>query len=128
MYRGFDFTMERDVNQLIWNSMMGELGMNSDLEYENDTFKVKAYDWGDYDELDEDAEDPNEWHFWHKPSGLKVAWYKYPLRGCGWNMSGLSHEFFYEVLKDCRNSMNRDKGTNVTYDCYKWWEGVNERS
>lgn len=45
------------------------------LFYENDTFVIRGYWWGD--EVAPEAELPN---FHHKPSGFKMEWYKYPLR------------------------------------------------
>lgn len=115
------YPMERAVNQVLWEKFMGDLGCNWDCIYENDTFCVKAYDWSDVDDYEHYS---NEWHFWHKPSGLKVCWYKYPLRGCECNMKGLSNEFFLEVLKDCYNSRQEDEHGNVFYDCCKWWNRV----
>lgn len=107
-------SMEREVNQCIWETYMDNLGVNPDNNYENDTFCVRAYNW-----IDE--EDKNDWHFWHKPSGLKIQWYKYPLRGCEWNMP-LTHEGFAQVLKDCHNSMQEGMRVRLLYDCEKWWE------
>ena len=70
------YQMERDVNQILWYSVFDEdgefsYGRNGN-NFENETFEVKSYDWND--------EDKNDYHFYHKPSGLKVSWYKYPLR------------------------------------------------
>lgn len=109
------YYLERSVNQVLWEKFMGDLGINCDHVFNNDIFIVKAYIWAD--DGDDDS-DPNEWHFWHKPSGLKVQWYKYPLRSCMCNMPGISHEFFLEVLKDCYNSMDDNK---FTYECHEWW-------
>ena len=39
------FDMERRVNQILWEYIMGDLGCTLDKTYENDTFIVKAYDW-----------------------------------------------------------------------------------
>ena len=114
------YPMEREVNQIIWAKFMGDLGQDWDHVMQNDTFEVRAYSWYDYDE-ENDSEDSNLWHFWHKPSGLKIAWYKYPLRGCICNKHGLSHEFFLEVMKDCWNSMQGDQSVKITYDVNEWW-------
>ena len=92
---------------------MGELGIDGN-NYENNTFAVRSYDWVD--------EDKNDWHFWHKPSGLKVEWYKYPLRGFEANMD-ITYDQFLEVLWDCTNSMEHEKDSNIKYfhDVHKWW-------
>ena len=105
--------MEREVNQCIWETYMDDLGENPDNNYENDTFCIRAYNWADID-------DENNWHFWHKPSGLRIQWYKYPLRGCMWNIP-LTHEGFAEVLKDCHNSMQEGEKIKFLYDCNQWW-------
>ena len=103
--------MEREVNQCLWKAYMKDLGFS---DYENDTFCVKAYSWADIGNV-------NDWHFWHKPSGLKIQWYKYPLRSCMWNIP-LTHEGFAEVLKDCHNSMQEGKQTKFLYGCNEWWD------
>ena len=105
--------MTRDVSQILWEHCMGELGIDGN-NYENDTFAVRSYDWVD--------EDKNDWHFWHKPSGLKVEWYKYPLRGFEANMD-ITDDQFLEVLWDCTNSMEHEKDSNIKYfhDVHKWW-------
>lgn len=97
--------MERAVNQILWYECMGDV----DEYFENDTYIVKPYDWS--------FDDNNDWHFYHKPSGLKIQWYKYPLRGSMWNME-LTHEQFLDVLYDCRSSRYK----NITWDHDKWWE------
>ena len=105
--------MTRDVSQILWEHCMGELGIDGN-NYENDTFAVRSCDWVD--------EDKNDWHFWHKPSGLKVEWYKYPLRGFEANMD-ITDDQFLEVLWDCTNSMEHEKDSNIKYfhDVHKWW-------
>lgn len=108
------FDMERTVNQILWEHIMGYLGFDWDNTYENDTFVVKAYDWSD-------VEDANDWHFWHKPSGFKLQWYKYPLRGVMCNMK-ITHEQFSDILYDCRNSMEEGKSVRWLHEIDKWWE------
>ena len=97
--------MERAVNQILWYECIGEV----DEYFENDTYIVKPYDWS--------IDDNNDWHFYHKPSGLKIQWYKYPLRSPMWNME-LTHEQFLDVLDDCRSSRYK----NITWSHDKWWE------
>lgn len=108
------FDMERKVNQILWEHIMGELGCSWDKTYENDTFIVKAYDWSD-------VENANDWHFWHKPSGFKLQWYKYPLRGVMCNMK-ITHEQFADILYDCHNSMEEGKSVKWLHEIDKWWE------
>ena len=102
------YVMEREVNQIIWSHFMrGDVGHYE--KFENDTFIVKPYDWSDNDD--------NAWHFYHKPSGLKVQWYKYPLRSPYSNME-ITHEQWRDVLVDCYNSTHH----LIEYDYDAWWE------
>lgn len=105
--------MKRIVSQILWENCMGGLGCNGN-NYENDTFAVRSYDW---------SEENNDWHFWHKPSGLKVEWYKYPLRSFEANMD-ITDEQFLNVLWDCTNSMEEDRNlsTRFFHQVDKWWE------
>lgn len=107
------YQMERDVNQVLWYSVFDDnseysYGRNGN-DFENETFEVKSYNWND--------EDGNEYNFYHKPSGLKVYWYKYPLRSPMSNKMDLTHEQFLQVLKDCWNSLK----TGIYYDIDTWW-------
>ena len=114
-----DIPFERSTNEVLWNYTMvlkskweDTLGMNGN-DYENDTFMVRSYDWG----LDDEADKRNEYHFWHKPSGFKLQWYKYPLRDPYVNMD-ITHEQFLDILRDCTNSIH----PNFTYAINEWWK------
>ena len=114
-----DIPFERSTNEVLWNYTMvlkskweDTLGMNGN-DYENDTFMVRSYDWG----LDDEADKRNEYHFWHKPSGFKLQWYKYPLRDPYVNMD-ITHEQFLDILRDCTNSIH----PNFTYAITEWWK------
>lgn len=98
---------KRDVNQELWNYIMEEK-YDGTQPFENDTFQIKPYSWG---------EEPNDWHFYHKPSGLKISWYKYPLRGVMSNMD-ITHSQFRAVLYDCMNSVHPRCTVMIT----KWWK------
>lgn len=112
------FPMERCVNETVWFRFMDEI-INESEKFsnrilDNDVFTLKPYDWSD--------EDDNEWHFYHKPSGLKVQWYKYPLRSPIANMT-ISHEQFYAVVVDCYNTYWTNKKVIYSYGLAgKWWE------
>ena len=114
-----DIPFERSTNEVLWNYTMvlkskweDTLGMNGN-DYENDTFMVRSYDWG----LNDEADKRNEYHFWHKPSGFKLQWYKYPLRDPYVNMY-ITHEQFLDILRDCTNSIH----PNFTYAINEWWK------
>ena len=104
------YKLEREVNEVLWYSVFdGIYAYGRDInDFENDTFKVESYNWND--------EDDNDYHFWHKPSGLKICWYKYPLRSPMSNME-ITHEQFLSVLRDCFNSLK----TGVSYEIEQWW-------
>ena len=114
-----DIPFERSTNEVLWNYTMvpkskwEDILGNNGHDYENDTFMVRSYDWG----LDDEADKRNEYHFWHKPSGFKLQWYKYPLRDPYVNMD-ISHEQFLDVLRDCTNSIH----PNFTYAINEWWK------
>ena len=116
------FEFERSVNETLWYAIMkyntnsnpkyynsdgSVYGDNPDHSFENDTFAVRAYDWN---------EENNDWHFWHKPSGFKLSWYKYPLRSPMSNKE-ITHEQFYAILHDCMNSVH----PQFTVQIDKWW-------
>lgn len=69
-------------------------------EFENDTFIIRAYYWGEDEDI---AALPN---FVHKPTGLEISWYKYPMRDAYSNQD-VSIERFEEILADCEASMRR---------------------
>ena len=70
--------------------------------FENDTFIVRPYYWGEDESI---AELPN---FLYKPSGLEIRWYKYPMRDAYSNMD-ISPEDFRAILNACRASLKRDE-------------------
>lgn len=114
-----DIPFERSTNEVLWNYTMvlkskwEDILGNNGHDYENDTFMVRSYDWG----LDDESDAKNEYHFWHKPSGFKLQWYKYPLRDPYVNMD-ISHEQFLDILRDCINSIH----PNFTYAINEWWK------
>ncbi len=109
--------MKYDVNRKVWQPLWGYIFENTDfdgycIEFENDTFKTIPYCWND----DWD----NEYHFWHKPSGFKLQWYKYPLRGAICNME-ITDAQFVDILYDCLNSLEADKDFKVLHSVDRWW-------
>ena len=115
-----DIPFEREVNECLWNYTMihrtkldmheNILGLNGN-DFENDTFMVRSYSW-----REDDEDEVNQYHFWHKPSGFKLQWYKYPLRSPYANME-ITHEQFLYILRDCTNSIH----PNFTYQIDEWW-------
>lgn len=96
-----EFTFKRGVNEELFYHWLGEFWRNDfSLFYENDTFTIREYDY----ESDEGKDVNEEYHFYHKPSGLKIQWYKYPFRSSVSNME-ISYEQFREILIDCKNSL-----------------------
>lgn len=71
---------------------------NDGSEFENDTFVVRAYYWGDDEDI---AALPN---FVYKPLGLEISWYKYPMRDAYSNMD-IDISTFKTILDECEKSM-----------------------
>ena len=103
-------SFEREVNQDLWFYIMDEKYAGQH-PFENDTFQIKPYSFGD---------ETNDYNFYHKPSGFKLSWYKYPLRAADANMN-ISHKQFRAILYDCMNSVH----PYVTVAIDKWWEVKN---
>ena len=72
---------------------------NGDREFENDTFIIRAYYWG---EDEKKAELPN---FVFKPTNLEISWYKYPMRDAYSNQD-ISIEAFKDIINKCVESLN----------------------
>lgn len=94
----YDF--QREVNQELWWYVLGAL--TYDYGFENEVFSI--YEFTD-----------QEYEFFHKSSGVKIRWYKYPMRAAEINMP-LTHEQFLDVLYDCRNSISSGK-----HIITEWW-------
>ena len=69
------------------------------IGYENDTFIIRPYYWGDEEML---MDLPN---FVYKPTGLTIRWYKYPMRDA-YASEDISVEAFKEICRNCLESLN----------------------
>ena len=67
--------------------------------YTNDTFVIRAYYWGDEEEI---KVLPNFVYF---PTNLEISWYKYPLRDAYSNRQ-FSQEELVEILQKCKESLS----------------------
>ena len=86
-------------------------------DYENDTFEMHPYYWGECTCGDDDK-DGAENHspdcllmrpnFVYKPTGYKLEWYKYAMRDAYANMD-LSIKEFTEMVLHCANSVEKEK-------------------
>ncbi len=105
------FVFEREVNQELFYEVLRDLYLyvEKNFCYENDIFYMQMYNWAD-----EEDERPN---FYHKPSGFKLWWYKYPMRATECNFK-ITHEQFLAILYDCRNSLEK----YALHQIEKWWE------
>ena len=65
--------------------------------YENDTYLINPYYWGDDKSI---AEKPN---FIFKPTNFTIDWYKYPLRDSYMNQD-ISFVVFEKILNHCYKS------------------------
>lgn len=111
-----DYYVNRKVWQILWDAIMTPFGFgNGGRIYNNDTFEHHPYLW------ENDKEITNDYHFHHKPSGLKIQWYKYPLRGALCNME-ITDNQFVDVLYDCINSLQDMMPIKIIHDREAWWD------
>ena len=66
--------------------------------FENDTFMLMPYYWGDDDVV---MSLPN---FIYRPENITISWYKYPLRGAT-SSEEITYDKFLEILKKCEESL-----------------------
>lgn len=67
--------------------------------FENDVFMIRPYFWGESQYI---KSLPN---FIHKPTGIELSWYKYPLRGVTCNREELTDELFIRIVDECIKSI-----------------------
>ena len=99
--------IRKEMDRLYWNKYQKEMVSpfdNTGEKYINDTFVVRAYDWG---------EDGNSYpNFQYKR--LDVFWYKYSCRGLeAWfsgDFSEFTIDFLVDMLNDCLLSLRKDFG------------------
>ena len=82
--------------------MYGYKQGHNNREFENDTFIIRPYYWGDSEEIAKLS------NFVYKPTGLAIDWYKYPMRDAYSNQD-VSVEEFKTIMDACENSL---KGEN----------------
>ena len=105
-----EYKVNRKVWQVLWSAILPNFGYH-DSHFENDVFEIKPYRWDD---------EKNDYHFYHKPSGFKIEWYKYALRGASCNIE-ITDEQFVDILYDCKNSL--EKGSvRFLQDVDRWWD------
>lgn len=98
--------IKEEMDRLYWNENQATMVspfLNTGEKYENSTFSVRAYYWGDNET---EISLPN---FQYKD--LEIRWYKHYFRGlnarCGHE---LTSEFLADMINDCFKSMRRDFG------------------
>lgn len=110
------YKINRKVWQILWDGTLSKYSFNHhNSEFENDVFQIIPYSWG---------ERKNEYHFYHKPSGFKISWYKYALRNAYCNMD-INESKFVDILYDCCNSL-QEGDIKFFHDINRWWESDNE--
>ena len=88
-----------DVYGHIDNEKLWEFWSDDDFCFENDTFILRPYYWGDRDDI------PGLPNFVYKPESLEIRWYKYPFRGAFANKK-VSEEEFQDILAECEKSLD----------------------
>lgn len=98
--------IESEMERLYWNSHQEEMRSpfrNTGEEYNNDTFSVFAYYWGD------DEREMRKPNFVYK--GFCARWYKHVGRGLIWTCNEeLTINYLDKMLNDCIESMQKDFG------------------
>ncbi len=95
--------------QDIFITLLDELKMDyHGEEYENDTFAVFPYYWGDC-ECPEDIEHKPDClaikpNFLYKPTGFEIKWYKYPFRDSYMNQN-IKRSEFMKIVQACIDSI-----------------------
>lgn len=69
------------------------------VHFDNATFEMHPYCWCASDACPQ-CGTHEQVNFWHKPSGLKIAWYKYPLRAANLNQQ-ITLEAFDAIVTEC---------------------------
>ena len=113
-----EYHIDRKVWQILWDAIMTPKGFGwGDSDFSNDVFEFRAYRWDD---------ETNDYHFHHKPSGFKIEWYKYPLRGAMCNIE-ITDSQFVDILNDCINSLQTNEKVRIFYEVDDWWLPKEER-
>ena len=122
------YPIDRSVNQelfyYILDPILSHMEDKGLFAVKNDVFYLYKYDW--VDDGVNCLEFPN---FYHKPSGLRIDWYKYPLRGANSNIK-LTPKKLRAVLYDCLDSWESLTGFTIEHllDSEKWWNKKKEKS
>lgn len=96
---GFDGYGDTDDAKLKEHELIIESEHDQSMrKFENDTFIVMPYYWGDDDYI---SELPN---FVYKPTGFSISWYKYPLRDSYMNQD-ISLDELEGVMIECESSL-----------------------
>lgn len=102
--------IEQEMDRLYFNTNQKKLVspfQDTGAEYSNDIFTVRAYYWGDDDDV---INLPN---FQYKD--FECYWYKHNMRGLTWKYKGkrdcnIPTSFIIKMLDDCFKSMRKDFG------------------
>lgn len=96
--------IRKEMNRLYWNKYQKEMESpfdNTGAAYANSTFSVRAYNWDDTEELN------NEPNFKYKD--IEITWYKHSNRGV---VVKAGHQITYEdlviMVNDCVDSLRKD--------------------
>lgn len=97
-----------ELERCYWNANQKSIESpfdNTGAEYTNDVFTVRAYYWGDDEEL---VNLPN-----FEYDGLECYWYKYATRGLTWRykggrMAAIPADFLANMLDKCFKAIQAD--------------------
>lgn len=98
--------LDRQESQLWKYSKIDKSEMGDSTYFENDTFIIRPYYWGDDDDI---VTYPN---FVYKPTNFQLSWYKYPLRDSYMNQD-ITKQELDSIMMSCAKSICEDGN-------YKW--------
>lgn len=102
--------IESELMRLYFNKYQKEMdspfgNYGPSAVYENDTFKVSAYDW------DVDGQVKPNFEYKVEEREFKLWWYKYLGRGMhALCVADADAEFLYQMYRDCIQSLKKDFG------------------
>lgn len=99
--------IEGEMNRVYWNVHQEDMRSpfrNTGSKYANDVFEVRAYYWGDDEELE------NLPNFSYKNGEFTATWYKYVSRNLNVECKvPITLEYLNTMLNDCIDSIEKEE-------------------
>lgn len=109
------YQINRDLQPIFWKLLEALCdGDRYGIHFENDTFEMFPYYWGDCtcgadDDLTGETDHKEDCllqkdNFVYKPLGIRIQWYKYPLRDAYSNIQ-LTEKLMQDIVDACLKSL-----------------------